>query len=191
MDNQGGFASSFQLKSFSTGSRFLFFYLCQKLSSVYCLRDGDDLSLLQPKAFFCLWINLMASTFNSDESLSSTDDLTQHSKQSKLQKGKVKANQCSTIKLQLLANPTMSSKSMASCQSYLLPHWMHCNCNCLNLQSWCWWTTPPPPMGSTCWVFNLLSSFLSRSLSSMGTSSLVTNEIVNKLPSATSWLELE
>ena len=29
----------------------------------------------------------MASTFNSDESLSSTDDLTHHNKQSKLQKG--------------------------------------------------------------------------------------------------------
>ena len=56
------------------------------------------------------------------------------------------------------------------------------NAICFKSQSWCWWIFHPSlhntsiPHGLHLPGFNLLSSFLSRSLSSVGTSSLVTNK---------------
>ena len=59
----------------------------EKKMKLQMLNDGDWwLFSTATKGFLYFWINLMASTFNSDESLSSTDDLTHHNKQSKLQK---------------------------------------------------------------------------------------------------------
>ena len=45
---------------------------CKK-QSVFCSHDDDDCSLLHSKACFTFEFIVMASTFNSDESLSSTE----------------------------------------------------------------------------------------------------------------------
>ena len=55
------------------------------------------------KSFLYFWINLMASTFNSDEFKHGRFDITTQQQKRKIRKGKVKPNQSSTIKLQLLA----------------------------------------------------------------------------------------
>ena len=86
------------------------------------MHDDDDFSLLQPKACFTSELVLLASTFNSDESSSSTDDLTQHNKQRKLLKRESETKSEHNIQTTTLGNSAMNSKTKASCQSYLLPH---------------------------------------------------------------------
>ena len=81
-----------------------------------------DLSLLQPKGFLYFWINLFASTFNSDESLSSTGDLTHHNKQRKLLERESETKSELNNPTTTFGNSAMDSKPKTSCQSCLLPH---------------------------------------------------------------------